>query len=338
MGFYNGKRVLVAGGTGTIGMALVPELQRRGAVVTVVSLDSKAYANSVLPKGVEFFRDDLTDWYECVHHVSRADIVFDMVGIKGSTLTNEKNYSRVFVSYLRFQMNLMDAAAKHKVDRYVFAGSVCSYPRMATPKQEDQMWDGLPLQNDKFSGLVKRVGELQAQAYHEDGTWHGARLVRFSNVYGPGDDFNPVTAQVIPALIAKAVLATPSLPSLHSDVVEVQGNGTAVRDFIYSEDAAFWACEAAEKMASCVPVNLAAGRGITIREVCETIREFVPVEFKFLPQAYSGDPVRILSTDRAKEFLGFHERTTLRVGIQKSIEWYKQNQDISALKGKFYGK
>lgn len=329
MEFYNGKRVLVAGGTGTVGMSLVPELQRRGADVTVVSLDSREYAEAVLSKGTTFINDDLMSDAACLCHTMETDVVFDMVGIKGSTLTNDKNYSRMFVSYIKFQTALMDAAAKNKVLSYLFAGSVCSYPRMTSPKNEDEMWNGLPVQNDRFSGLVKRVGEFQASAYHEEGSWHGARIIRFSNVYGPGDDFNPATAQVIPALIAK---------SLNSNHVKVHGDGTAVRDFIYAEDAAYWACEAAEKLPPCTPTNIAAGRGVSIREVCETIKEFLPVEFEFMPQSYSGDPVRILSTDRAKKLLSFYERTSLREGIKKSIEWYRANKDVAALKGKFYGR
>lgn len=329
MGFYSGKRVLVAGGTGTVGVSLVPELLRRGASVMVVSLDSNEYAEAMLPSEAVFVKDDLTNYETCVYYTEHADVVFDMVGIKGSTLTNDRNYSRMFVAYLRFQLALMDAAAKNNVDRYVFAGSVCSYPRMAEPKNEDQMWSGMPMQNDKYSGLVKRVGELQAQAYHEEGSWHGVRIIRLSNVYGPGDDFNPATAQVIPALISKAVC---------NNKVSVHGDGTAIRDFIYAEDAAYWACEAAELLPPCVPTNISAGRGVSIRSVCDIISEFLPVEFEFMPQSYSGDPVRILSTDRAKKLLSFCERTTLRDGIQKTIEWYKLNSEVAALKGKFYGR
>lgn len=329
MGFYSGKRVLVAGGTGTVGVSLVPELQRRGADVTVVSLDSKVYADAVLPTGTTFIEDDLTSDSACLFYTSHADVVFDMVGIKGSTPTNQKHYSRMVVSSLRFQLALMDAAAKNNVDRYVFAGSVCAYPRMAVPKHEDSMWDGMPIQNDKYNGIVKRIGELQAQTYHDEGSWHGVRIIRLSNVYGPGDDFNPETAQVIPALIAKSIVG---------GEVKVHGDGSAIRDFIYAEDAAYWACNAAEELPPCTPTNISAGKGASILEVCNILQELLPVEFTFIPQSYSGDPVRILSTDRAKELLSFYERTPLREGIKKTIEWYKNNINVAPLKGKFYGK
>lgn len=329
MSFYTGKEVLVAGGTGTVGMALVRELQRRGANVVVVGLDEREYACAVLPEGTPYVKEDMTNQVHCDFRTMGMDIVFDMVGIKGSTLTNNTTFSRSLVQYIKFQTALMDACARNNVDRYLFPGSVNEYPSMTRPKTEDEVWDGLPIQNDKYVGLVKRLGEMQAQAYHEEGSWHGARIVRMSNVYGPGDDFNPKTAQVISSLIAK---------SLENRHVKVHGDGTAVRDFIYVDDAAYWACESAERLPPCTPVNIGAGRGISIREVCNTIQELIDVEFEFMPQSYSGDKMRVLSTERAKELLGYHERTSLKDGIRQSIEWYKQNKEVTVLKGKFYGK
>lgn len=329
MSFYNGKYVLVAGGTGTVGMALVRELKQRGANVTVVGLDERKYAKAVLPEGTQYVKEDMTNDIHCLFRTMEMDIVFDMVGIKGSTLTNNTTLSRSLVSYIKFQTALMDACAKNNVSHYLFPGSVNEYPSMNRPKTEDELWNGLPVQNDKYVGLVKRMGEMQAQAYFEEGSWKGARIIRMSNVYGPGDDFNPKTAQVICALIAK---------SLSNNRVTVQGDGTAVRDFIYVDDAAYWACEALEKLPPCTPVNIAAGRGISIREVCETIQEFIDVDFQFVPQSYSGDTMRVLSIDRAKKLLGFYERTTLKDGIRQTIEWYKENKAVALLKGKFYGK
>jgi GDP-L-fucose synthase len=327
--FWFGKQVLVTGGTGTIGMQIVAELQRRGAFVVAVALDSNEYARAVLPPGTVYKRHDLRDGKVCLSLVNGMDAVFDMTGVKGSTTTNAQNYSRQFVNYMRFQTELMDACATVKTPAYVFAGSQCEYPQMNVPKQEDRMWDALPLQNDKFAGLVKRIGEVQASTYFEEGSWRGAKILRYSNVYGPGDDFNPTTAQVIPALIAKSHMLTS---------VEVNGDGSAIRDFIYSEDAAFWAVEAAERLAPCTPVNISAGRGISIGEVCKTIQKFVAVEFVFKPTEYSGDPVRILDTTRARELLSFYERTSFEDGIRKTIEWYRDNAEVAKLKGKYYGR
>lgn len=325
--FYKDKKVLVAGGTGTIGIPLVSLLLNRGAEVTVVSMDSFDFANVALPKDVRFERADLRTERECAVFTRGMDYVFDMVGLKGSTTSNSNNYSQRFESYLQFQSALMSAAKNAGVSRYLFPGSICEYPQMTTPKREDDLWNGLPIQNDKYVGVVKRIGEFQASAYHEEGSWNGVRIVRLSNVYGEWDDFNPATAQVIPALIAKA---------LKSDHVKVSGDGTAERDFIYVQDAAYWSMKALEKLPTCFPVNLGAGRGISIREVCKTIQEFIKVEFEFDPQSYSGDKTRILSTDRAVVYLGFHERTPFREGIRRTIDWYKQHGDVASLKGKFY--
>jgi GDP-L-fucose synthase len=325
--FYHGTRVLVAGGTGTIGIPAVRKLQVLGARVRVVSMDSEEYSARVLPRDVEFQRRDLTDYEECRKAVHGTDFVFNLVDIKGSVGIGQKKVASYLVPMLRFQTNLMEAAFQEKVARFLFVGSICEYPRMGAAKAEDTVWDGMPQQNDRIPGLAKRIGEVQAEAYLLEHQWDAVRIVRPSNVYGPFDDFNPESAQVIPALIRRVLEG--------EDPLRVWGDGTARRDFIYSEDLAEWMLEAVEKAPPCVPLNLGSGKGVTIRKVVETICSCASraPTIEWQPQGPVGDPVRILAIDRARQAIGFDARIGLQEGIRRTISWFEANRDIALRKG-----
>lgn len=319
---YSGKRVLVAGGTGTIGIPLVRLLLERGADITVVSLDEPEYARRVLGPDVRYRRDDLTELPTCQRATDGQDFVFNMVGIKGSVGIGETKVASYFVPMLRFQTNLMDAAFRSSVSRYLFVSSVCGYPQSSL-HVEDNMWNGLPKQNDKYPGLAKRIGEIQGETYLKEFGWDAVRVVRPSNVYGPHDDFDPRTAQVIPALIRRMVEG--------EDPVRVWGDGSAVRDFIFSDDVAYWCLVALERAPTCVPINLGSGRGCTIREVAEAIAANVPSRprIEWDRDKPAGDPVRLMSMERAKELIGFEQRTSLEEGIRKTIAWYLENSELA---------
>jgi len=327
-GFYKNKNVLVAGGTGTIGIALVKLLLSRGANVSVATMDSILYVATILPTGCKYYRGDLCDKDFCKSILYDIDYVFDMSGAKGSILTNEGQYSKMFVSALYLQTTLMHESFKAGIKRYLYPGSICSYPKMATEKFEDDMWNSLPEQNDKYVGVAKRIGEMQARAYLEDGVWDGVRIIRPSNVYGPYDDFNTQTAQVIPALIARCVAG--------ENPVVVKGNVNTIRDFVYVEDVAYWSAEILEKAPPSYPINIGSGKPASIKDVCNIISKIFNVPFQFSDDAYSGDPIRILSTKRAIETIDYKQITTLEDGIKKTVEWYLKNKDVVKLKEKFY--
>jgi len=318
---YSGKKALVAGGTGTIGIPLVRLLVERGADVSVVSLDEPEYARRVLGTDVRYRRDDLTDLSACLRATDGQDFVFNMVGIKGSVGIGETRVASYFVPMLRFQTNLMDAAFRTKAFRYLFVSSVCAYPQSSL-HVEDNMWNGLPKQNDKYPGLAKRIGEIQGETYLKEFGWDAVRIVRPSNVYGPFDDFDPRTAQVIPALIRRMVDG--------ENPVRVWGDGTAIRDFIFSDDVAYWSLVAMERAPACVPVNLGSGRGHTIREVAEAIAAGIRSRprIEWDRDKPAGDPVRLMSMERAKVLLGFSERTSLEDGIRRTIDWYLENSEL----------
>lgn len=316
--FYKNKRVLVAGATGTIGIPLTRQLVERGAKVTGVSNHSVEYAKTVLNPTINFISADLLDPKVCAEIVAGEDFVINLVGIKGSVGIGETKVASYLVPMLRFQTNLMEAAFNEGIKRFLFVGSVCSYPQNDI-HFEDNMWNGMPKQNDRIPGIAKRVGELLGEAYFLEHEWDAVRIVRPANVYGPFDDFNPQTAQVIPALIARIVSG--------EDPLSVWGDGSVERDFIFSEDVAFWMLEALEKAPTCLPINLGSGSVVTIREIVDTlisiIRPSTNVEWD--TSKPSGDKKRLLSMDRAKKEIDFFARTPLRDGLEKTVEWYLNN-------------
>jgi GDP-L-fucose synthase len=320
---YNSRKILVAGGTGTIGIPLTRLLLERGADITVVSMDSPEYAAKVLGNDINFKRVDLTQFDNCLEVTSGKDIVFNLVGIKGSVGIGQSKVASYLYPMLMFQSHLMEAAFRNNVSNYLFVSSICGYPSLSSPKQEDSMWDGMPLQNDRIPGLAKRIGEIQGESYLLEHDWQGVKIVRPSNVFGPYDDFNPATAQVIPALIAR--MAGGENP------IKVWGDGSAVRDFIFSEECAYWLLEALEKAPPAKPVNIGSGKALTIKEVAETIARNMPAppEIQWDTDKPTGDPVRILDMEKARKWLNFEEIISFEQGIKKTIDWYlKKSGDL----------
>jgi len=316
---FKNKNILVAGGTGTIGTQVVQQLLKKNANVTVVSMDEEKYARKVLGTEIIFKKYDLTNRDNCKKVVKNQDMVFNLVGIKGSVGIGETKVASYLVSMLRFQTNLMEASFFEGVKRFLFVGSVCSYPQ-SNIHYEDNMWNGMPKQNDRIPGIAKRVGELMGEAFQLEHGWDAVRIVRPSNVYGPYDDFNPATAQVIPALISRMVNG--------ENPVRVWGDGSAIRDFIFSEDVAFWMLKVMGKETPCPPINLGSGNGATIKEITNIIAKLVhpSQKIKWDIDKPSGDPCRVLSMDRAKNLIGYYHKTSLEEGLRKTIEWYKENR------------
>lgn len=321
---YMGTRVLVAGGTGLIGVPVVRKLVDLGAKVTVASLQPREVAQVNLGKTfdrVEFLRADLTDPQASDDIVRGHKFVFNLVGIKGSVGVGLSRVASVMVPTIRFQTNLLDSSYRAGVERFLFVGSVCSYPQ-AELHSEESMWNGQPLQNDRYTGIAKRVGEAMAEAFEMEHGWDAVRIVRPSNVYGPFDDFNPKSAQVIPSLISKAVSASTTL--------KVWGDGSAVRDFVFSEDVAHWMVRVLEEAPSNFPLNIGSGTGHTIREVAEAVvRQVRPsLELEFDGSMPSGDPVRLLSVDRITDLLSYENLTKLDEGIRRTFEWFRHSSEL----------
>lgn len=318
MGFYDRRNVLVTGGTGLIGRPLVELLLQAGANVRVVSMDDP----SRCPAGAEFIRANLVHWEACQRAVRDMDYVFHLVGTKGSVGIGRKRAASFFVPHLLFNTHMMEAARQAKVERFLFTSSIAVYPP-ARLFIEDDAWQGSPHPTDRFAAWAKRMGELQAEAYKLEYGWDRIAIVRPANVYGPFDNFDPTTAMVIPALISRTVGG--------ENPLIVWGDGSAVRDFIYSGDCAEGMMLALEKAANCIPVNLGSGTACSIKEVVGTIVACLdsPPQVKWDTNRPSGEDLRLMDTTRAKATLGFVARTPLAEGLRKTMEWYKKHQTLA---------
>lgn len=312
MSFYRNKRILVTGGTGLIGISLVKRLLKEGANVKVASLDDPPTVNTE----AEYIQGNLCDWAFCKSIVKNIDLVFHLAGTKGSVSTGIQKAASFFVPHLVFNTFMMEAARQGEIDRYLYTSTIGVYPPAKIFKEENA-WDGPPHYTNYYAGWAKRMGELQAEAYRSEFGWSRIAIVRPANVYGPFDYFEPDSSMVIPSLIRRAVNG--------ENPFVVWGDGSAIRDFVYSDDVAEGMLLALEKAADGTPLNLGSGIGYSIKTLVNIIQEYIPelnVEWDFSkPQ---GEDIRVLDISRAKERLGYLPRTDLRHGIQMTLDWYRK--------------
>ena len=312
MSFYKNKKVLVTGGTGLIGQPLVRMLIEQGADLTVVSLDDPSRA----PKGVKFVRCDLRELGECVKVCDGQEIVFQLAGVKGSPAMTAKKPASFFVPTLQFSINMMEAARRCGVERFLFTSSVGVY-EPAEVFYEDSVWTTFPSPNDRFAGWAKRMCELQAEAYKIEYGWDKISIVRPANVYGPFDNFDPANAMVIPSLIARAAGGEKPL--------SVWGDGSPIRDFIYADDVASGMLLAVEKGIN-EPINLGSGTGVTIKDVATQVAKAFNISIEWDTTKPKGDAKRLMDMTRASGY-GFACKTTLEAGIKQTVEWYLTNKN-----------
>jgi len=318
MGLYSCKNVLVTGGTGLIGRPLVELLLQAGANVRVVSMDDA----SRCPEGAEFIRGNLINWDICQQVAKDMDYVFHLVGTKGSVSIGQSRAASFFVPHLLFNTHMMEAARQAGVARYLFTSSIAVYPP-AELFIEDDVWKGFPHSSDRFAAWAKRMGELQAEAYKIEYGWDKIAVVRPANVYGPYDNFDPKTAMVVPALISRVARG--------ENPLVVWGDGSAIRDFIYSRDCAEGMMLALEKGANCIPVNLGSGRGTSIKELVEAIVACFNPSPRVIwdTSKPSGETTRLMDMTRANNMIGFSPGTSLHQGIKETVDWYKMSSEIA---------
>lgn len=310
MTFYKGKKVLVTGGTGLIGRPLVDMLKEAEAEVTVVSLDDPSRA----PVGVKFIQADLRSFEECLRICKGTEIVFQLAGVKGSPAMTAQRPASFFVPTTMFSINMMEAARRAEVERYLFTSSVGVYAP-AEVFYEDDVWKTFPSPHDRFAGWAKRMGELQAEAYKIEYGWDKISIVRPANVYGPYDNFDQKNAMVIPSLIRRLMEG--------ENPLIVWGDGAQIRDFIHAKDVACGMMIMVEKGIN-EPVNLGSGTGITIRELVDVLVGEMPqsIEVIWDVSKPSGDAKRLMDMTRANSH-GFFPEISIQKGIQNTIEWYR---------------
>jgi GDP-L-fucose synthase len=247
------------------------------------------------------------------------DYVFHLAGIKGSPAVVLKKAATIFVSFLRFNTNMMEAARQCQVKRYLFTSTVGVYPPAEVFK-EDDVWKGFPSEKDKYGGWAKRMGELQAEAYRVEYGWNKVAIVRPANVYGPYDNFDPDNAMVIPSLVERAIDG--------EDPFVVWGDGSAVRDFIHAKDVARGMLIAIEKAVG-QAINLGSGTGVTIKRIVEIIINNLETKLKVVwdTSKPSGDRKRLMDMSRANA-IGFRPAIGIEEGIKEVMLWYRENKDI----------
>ena len=317
MSFFTNKNILVTGGTGMVGVSLVNQLLNENATLRVVSIDDV----NPFDKKVEFVKKDLRVYQNCLEVCKDIDFVFHLAGIKGSPAVALNKPASFFVPTILFNTCLIDAAIKQKVHHILYTSSIGVYSP-ADIFYENDVWSTFPSENDKFAGWAKRMGELQLQAYSIENNFNNFSIVRPANVYGPYDNFDPETGMVIPSLINRAIKS--------KNILSVWGDGTAIRDFIFSKDVARGMMICVEKGYN-KPINLGSGTGITIKELVENIVNNLPekdLEIVWDNSKPTGDKIRLMDMKRANS-IGFYSQTSIKDGIKETIDWYKNNLSYS---------
>lgn len=314
-----GKNILITGGTGLIGREVARILIDAGAKVRIVSLD-KIQVN----QGAEHVYGDLTDFSFCLEQTKDMDFVFHLAGIKGSIEVTKAKPASFFVPLLMFNTNVLEAARRNKVKKLVYTSSIGAYSSAEIFKETEDK-EGPP--QDMFPGWAKRMAELQIQAYREQYGLEWA-VVRPCNVYGPGDNFDPENAMVIPSLMMR----------IHrgENPLSVWGDGTAIRDFAYSRDVAIGTIQALHYGTRGSFVNLGSGDGYSIRQLVETLKEFLDFEYEFDISKPAGFPRRVMDISRAREWIDYNPKTSLRYGLEETWKWFQGNQDEYLAKQNYF--
>ena len=308
MGSVNlaGKRIMVTGGAGFLGAHVVARLRDAGADVFVPR--SRTY--------------DLRETDGIVRALAdaRPQMIVHLAAVVGGIGANRANPGRFFYDNSIMGIQLMEHARRAGVAKFVGIATVCAYPKFAPlPFREDDLWSGYPEETNAPYGLAKKMLLVQAQAYREQYGFNAITLLPV-NLYGPGDNFDPRSSHVIPALIRKVVEAKRT----GADHIVAWGTGSASREFLYVEDAAEAIVLAADRYDSPDPVNLGAGREISIRELVATIAGICEFdgEVRWDASQPDGQPRRMLDTTRARERFGFVATTSFEEGLRRTIDWY----------------
>jgi len=303
------KKILVMGGTGFLGSYLVRELQQRG-YRDVFAPSKKDYDLRYIP--------DVTRMYEDL----RPNIAIHLAARVGGIGANRERPAEFFYDNLMMGVQAMHQAWRFGVEKFVAIGTICAYPKHTpVPFREEDLWDGYPEETNAPYGLAKKMLLVQAQAYRQQYGFNAIYLLPV-NLYGPGDNFDPGSSHVIPALIKKCFDAKLS----GADQIVAWGSGKPTREFLYVEDAARGIVLAMEKYDKPDPVNLGSGFEISIKSLVETIACHVGFRGDIIWDTAKpdGQPRRRLDTSRAEQEFGFRAKTDFDEGLRRTVEWYRK--------------
>lgn len=313
--FWSERRVMVTGGAGFLGRHVVRRLGAAGAESVFV------------PRSADYDLRTLAGVQRALND-GRPDLVIHLAGIVGGIGANRQNPGRFFYDNAIMGIQLIEQARLAGVAKFVTIGTVCSYPKYTpVPFREDDLWNGYPEETNAPYGLAKKMLLAQGQAYRQQYGFNAVYLIPV-NLYGPGDNFDPASSHVIPALIKKCVDARDAAqPS-----IEVWGSGAASREFIYVDDAAEGIVMGAERYDGAEPVNLGVGQEISIRDLVALIVRLTGFqgEVQWDATKPDGQPRRALDTSRAKAAFGFQATTSFEDGLRKTVAWYEQHRPVTA--------
>ncbi len=252
---------------------------------------------------------------------TRPDAVVHLAAKVGGIGFNRENPASLFYENLLMGVQLLHEGWRHGIAKFVALGTICAYPKFTpVPFREEDLWNGYPEETNAPYGLAKKMLLVQSQAYRKQYGFNSIFLLPV-NLYGPGDNFDPRSSHVIPALIKKCVDAE----ARGEGEIVVWGTGRATREFFYVEDAAEAIVLATERYNASEPVNIGAGFEISIRDLVDLIVELTGFRGRVVwdESQPDGQPRRMLDTRRAREAFGFQARTDFREGLQKTIAWYR---------------
>ncbi len=304
-------RILVTGGHGFLGRHLVENLvNKRGVDQTqLYSPESK--------------NCDLRVLENCLRATEGKDLVIHLAAKAGGIGFNQEKPGELFYDNIVMGTQLMEAARLSGVKKFVGIATICAYPKFTpAPFKEEDLWNGYPEETNAPYGLAKKMLLVQAQAYRSQYGFNAITLFPV-NMYGPGDNFDPSSSHVVPALIKKVADAKKN--NLTS--IEVWGTGKPTREFLYVEDAAEGIALAAEHYEDPGPVNLGAGIEISIKDLVELICRFMDFkgEIRWDHSKPDGQPRRLLGVEKAAKAFNFRAGTSFEEGLKKTIAWYKSN-------------
>ena len=301
------KKIIVTGGAGFLGKYVIEKLKERSC------------SDIFVPKIEEYDLRNL-DCIVKIYNTIKADVVIHLAAVVGGIGANRENPGSFFYDNLIMGIQLMEQARLNNIEKFVAIGTICAHPKFTpVPFKEEDLWDGYPEETNAPYGLAKKMLLVQAQAYRQQYGFNSIFLLPV-NLYGPGDNFDPRSSHVIPALIKKFYEAKVN----NEPEVVVWGTGNATREFFYVEDCSEAIVLATEKYNKSDPVNIGAGFEISIKDLANLIKGIIGFDGKIIWDISKpdGQPRRCLDVSKAQEWFGFIARTEFKFGLKKTIDWY----------------